>query len=358
MSPLAALINTAILIRVRNVISTQVNDPAATITKRTSALETPKSIDAKLSKYRQPWADRLPVGSPAREINFPLLHVLVRRFNYADKEIITDISRWMPIAGDIPTCPSLTPRGKAASESLDVWMKNIAPRNKRAIDRVERFRKTELGAECWAMSAREISDGWLSQPVPLTDALAESTNLTHRLAIFEQPGDGPRKVRIIDDLKASGANAITTLRDTSTPDSLDVLLATAAYYRLISPGCDILAASADFCHAYKNIGVCAEQEAFAAVLLGPPSGPLQVSHLQTQPFGSSRAPGNWDRVTKLTQWILMTYFGTYLPIFADGCFLAELAETMPSAYLCVDTVIRMCGFDLDKAKTPSRCLDL
>ena len=69
-SHLAALINTAIPIRIRNVISSQVNDPAATVKKRLSAMETLKSIDGKLQKYRQPWADRLPKNSPARRINF------------------------------------------------------------------------------------------------------------------------------------------------------------------------------------------------------------------------------------------------------------------------------------------------
>ena len=159
-------------------------------------------------------------------------------------------------------------------------------------------------------------DGFQNQP-PLTDELAETANLSPRFAIFEQHGDGPRKVRIIDDLRASGVNAVTSTHDTSVPDSLGVFLSTAAYYRLLSPECNIMAAPTDFCHAYKTIGISPHQEAFTAVLLGPPSGPLQVSHLQTQPFGSTRAPGNWARVAKLTQWVILTYFGVFLPIFVD-----------------------------------------
>ena len=83
-----------------------------------------------------------------------------------------------------------------------------------------------------------------------------------------------------------------------------------------------------------------------------------MAHLRTQTFGSTRAPGNWARVTRLAQWILLTYFGIYLPIFADDCFMAELTETIPIAYSCGDDVVRLCGFELDKAKTQTRNIAL
>ena len=282
---------------------------------------------------------------------------MVRRFDYEDKEIANDISLGMPVAGDIPTCPVLTEREKAETAPRGNWAKTIPNRNKRAIGRVDGFTNAELGAACWGKSSREINAGWLSQPVDLTDQIAQSANSTPRFSIREPHGDGNSEIRIIDDLKASGVNAITTLHDTSIPDCCDILLAPAAYYRLLSPGCDIRAASTDFFHAYKNIGVPVRQEEFTAVLLGPPCGPLQVAHLRTHPFGSSRAPGNWARVTRLIQWILLTYFGIYLPVFADDCFCVELADADASAYTCADTVIRMRGFELDKSKTPSVEID-
>ena len=253
-SPLATLINTPLPMRVRNMIEAQVGDPTSVIQRRANDLETIKSIDKKLQKYRQSWGNCLPESSAARNINLPLLHVLSRRFDYDDKDIVTDISNGMPIVGDMSTSPVLTHRGKAAAEPLEFWPKIIIPRNKLDIERVERFRSTELGEERWGKSTRAIAARWLPNPATLTDQLAEAANLAPRFAISEQPGDGPRKVRIIDDVKASGARAITALHDRSIPDSLDVLLSTAAYYRLLSPGCDILAAPTDYCHAYKNIG--------------------------------------------------------------------------------------------------------
>ena len=99
-----------------------------------------------------------------------------------------------------------------------------------------------------------------------------------------------RILRIIDDLEASGVTSTATTRGTSVPDSLDILLELTSYYRLIKPACALKAASSYFCHAYKNVGIPRDEGEFSTVLLGPPSGPLVVSQLRTQPFGSTRAP--------------------------------------------------------------------
>ena len=84
----------------------------------------------------------------------------------------------------------------------------------------------------------------------------------------------------------------------------------------------------------------------ASILLGPPGGPLMVSRLRAQPFGSTRAPANWGRVAALIPWILLTYFGIFLPIYVGDCFLAEPAETVGSAYATANLLIELCGFPL------------
>ena len=163
--PLAALINTALPGPIRRLISPQVSTPSTTIGRRFSALTALKEVHSNVSKYRSAWADRLPAGSPARNINLPLLRVLVRRFDYADKEITNDISRGMPIAGDFPTRPVLASREKAATDTMENWTKNLPGRNKRAIGRVHEFRPTELGDGRWGNPSVKLKpDGRRSQP--------------------------------------------------------------------------------------------------------------------------------------------------------------------------------------------------
>ena len=78
----------------------------------------------------------------------------------------------------------------------------------------------------------------------------------------------------------------------------------------------------------------------------------------TQPFGSTRAPANWGRVTALIQWILITYFGLFLPIYVDDCFLVEPAGAVESAYQRMNFLIMLCGFKLGKFSAPACSISL
>ena len=355
-SPLASLVNAAVPPTAKALISETIRDPAAMVLRRRTAIAAFRAVAVKLAPYRKKWSENLPPGSPARALNLPLLHILVKRNGYVDSSIVDDMALGMPIAGEIGVTGALKPRERPAETTLEEWTRGVPERNKEVIDRVGRFRNSTMGPECWEKTRKEIDDGWLTHPVPLTPVIAESICLSPRFAIPEYRGAGQRKVRIIDDLRASGVNAVTSMRDTAVPDSLDCVLALEVYFRLASPGCVLKAASTDFCHAYKTIGIAPGQERFSAVLLGPPHGPLLVSHLKTQPFGSTRAPGNWGRVTALSQWILTTYFHVHLPIYVDDCFVIELAETIESAVNCVHTLAELCGFRLDKDQAPAESI--
>ena len=355
-SPVASLINLALPMRVRSLLSSHLSDAKGTVARRNNAVEVFRDISDKMAPYRVVWAAKLPEGSPAREINLPLLHLLVKRFDYPDSQIINDLRTGMPIAGVIPECKTLEPRAKPAKLTTQEWIERMPERNKKAIGRAERFRHTEIGKGCWLKSLREVDAGWISPPQELNAETSASLNLTPRFAIFGQHGNGPMKVRIIDDMKASDVDDVTSTKDTAVPDSLGVFLAAASYYRLIRPGCDLLAASSDFCHAYKTLGIPEDNGLFSTVLLGPPAGPLMVSRLRTQPFGSTRAPANWGRVARLLQWALLTRFGVYLPIYVDDCFLIEPAETAEIAYLRANIFNALCGFRLGKFNRPQPSL--
>ena len=83
-----------------------------------------------------------------------------------------------------------------------------------------------------------------------------------------------------------------------------------------------------------------------------------VAKLRTQPFGSTRAPANWGRVTALIQWILIAYFGAHLEIYVDDCFVVEPAETIQSAFSRTRLVIEMGGFEVGKFQMPGNSINL
>ena len=198
----------------------------------------------------------------------------------------------------------------------------------------------------------------MSPPVALSSDMAGAINLTPRFAIWAERGGDPRKIRVIDDLRASGANSVAAMHNTAAPDCLECLLALAVYYRHLSPGCVLKAAPTDFCRAYRTIGLPPGRERFSAVLLGPPTGSLLVSHLETHPFGIPRAPGNWGRVATLSKWIIITCLGVHIPVYVGDCFRAELAETIDSAFARINLLAGLYGFNLAKEQAPGGSISL
>ena len=287
-SPIASLVNAAVPGPAKVLISSIARDPGAGIARRAMAVKTFREVCVSLEPYRARRAGSLASDSPALVLNSPSMHVLVKRNGHVDPSIVEDIARWMSIAGDIPQSGALPPREKAAESSLEEWHRWIADRNAKTIERVGRVRSSEEGVACWAKTKAEIDAGWLTAPVRLTPSMGVSLSLSPRFAIFEEMGDGPKKVRVVGDMRASGVNAGENAHDTAAPDSFHCAMALAVYFRSLSPGFVLQAASADFCHAYKTICILPGHEGFPVMLFPPPEGPLMVSNLRAQPFGSKR----------------------------------------------------------------------
>ena len=143
--------------------------------------------------------------------------------------------------------------------------------------------------------------------------------LSPRFAIDESHGGLAKKIRVIDDRKASRVNDLLGLVDTSIPQNLDTFLGMALAHAHAGSVGNLRAFSLDFAHAYKHVGVAANQLDFATIVLCGPGGNPMMATLRTQPFGPSRAPANWARVTAFLQFVIRKLFWAWLGIFVDDC---------------------------------------
>ena len=89
-APLASLVNLALPMRLKTLLSSLAADPAGTVGRRARALETFRYVDAVPPRRRDGWPRRLGTDSAARNVNLPLLHLLARRFGYVDQNIVGD----------------------------------------------------------------------------------------------------------------------------------------------------------------------------------------------------------------------------------------------------------------------------
>ena len=197
-------------------------------------------------------------------------------------------------------------------------------------------------------------------PTPVTEAAICSIPLSPRFAIEEQHGGSKKKIRVIDDLQASKVNDFLGLVDTNIPQNLDTLLGMALTHTLVGTRRDLHLFSVDFAHAYKHVGVTADQMDFATAVLSGPEGVPMMETLRTQPFGPTMATANWARVTSLVQFVLQRMFLMRLGVFVDDCYCVESHETIASALWVTRERCSLLGLELERLKEqgPAASIDI
>ena len=142
----------------------------------------------------------------------------------------------------------------------------------------------------------------------ITDETLRNSPLTQRFAINEQHGLGAEKIRPADYIEITELRKTLELRETSVRDSLNVALSIARTHSTTWKQLTLQLAIVGFIHAYKHIGIDHAQHAYAHIALLSPSGIPMRCRLNTQPFGSSRAPAKWARMKNALPFILLRLY--------------------------------------------------
>ena len=115
-NPTDALLNVTLTPLVKEICADALNLPQAVIKRRASALESLTAVSDSLAQRRLSWVGAIPKDSPAKNLNFPLIHCLVRTFGYEDHALTYDLPRGMPIAGKILPSGTLPARERPAAK--------------------------------------------------------------------------------------------------------------------------------------------------------------------------------------------------------------------------------------------------
>ena len=176
-----------------------------------------KRISLKLQPLRDRLRSSLPLGSPARNLNIPLIMFLARHLDYPDSNLARDLTKGMDITGKIPESKALTKRIVAPTTDLAGIKLRLVTRNRTILRHLRRQTDPILRNKCWEMSVLEHQKGWLSRPTPVTQNDRTNTIMSPRFCISEQHGTQAPKYRVIDDLSKSKVNATVGTHDTYCP---------------------------------------------------------------------------------------------------------------------------------------------
>ena len=333
-------------------------DPKSVIERRSAALAYLRKLCATLEPANQRYIAKLPRGSPSCGLNFALIHFLATNLKYPDSSLARDLLHGMPLIGQLPASGVFRKRNRDPAIFPEEWRGGLERRNRAVIERIPKCSDPELTRLCWEKSVQEASKGWLAEPVPVAEAAISSIPLTPRFAIWEQHGDSARKIRVVDDAKASRAYDLLGLVDTSIPQNLDTVMGMASIYAHLGNKRKLHAFSVDFANAYKHVGVASDQLEFATVALCNPSGVPMMATLRTQPFGSTRAPANWARITAFVQFVLRKLFQVWMGVFVDDCYAIDPDNTAASAFCVMRELCALIGMSLSPDKEQPPCVNI
>ena len=326
------------------------DNPKTSIEGRLAALKYLSKVSNKLEETNRRWVASLPQDSPSKQLNFALIKFLCSHLDYPDKSLPKDLANGMPVVGEYRNqLYSANARARLVRrcqngakacfpETLKWWE---GPSRVPALGKHVFVGKRPCGK--WQKVGRRN----------LRQCLMKSSTrspISHRFAMDQGPEEDDAKIRVIDDFRASKVNDMLSMGDTAVPQNLDVVFGIASMFTQLGCARPLRACVVDFAHAYKHVGIPAPQYDFASIVLPNASGTPMVASLRTHPFGSSRAPANWARVTNFVQFILLRLRKVWLVIYVGDCFCVEPADTIDSESNCIRAACALFGLELEPAK--------
>ena len=355
MDPFDRVLNTTLPARSRIIIRRTIIHTCTVKTTRHKTIRHLKTVSLKLHPLRVRLAKSLPVRTPARKLNIPLIMFLIEHLNYADKRLPVDLIKGVDIVGNIPLSRTLTKRTMTPTADLARLKTNLAARNRTIPRHIERAKDSTLQQKCWDMSIAEYNKGWLSKPTPVTQHDRTFTVLSPRFCISEQHGTQEPKYRVIDDLSKSMVNMTVGESDTYCPQDLDTFMVLTRLQH-IHGAKNLRMWSLDFPNAYKTIGLNETSKEVAHIcFINPTDKRPYKARALVQPFGSRRAPANWGIVVTFLQFVASELLQVATGAFVDDVFCVESHRLAMSGFWAFKQLCEIIGFPTSpkKDKPPS-----
>ena len=214
LGPFERALNAALPVRSRSTIRRKTINACTVKTQRLKSIRHLKWVSLALRPLRERVAASLPVRTPARKLNIPLIMFLIHHLDYPDKQSPIDWAKGMDIVDNIPPSRALTQRDMTPATNMECLKTNLVARNRTILRNPKRPTDSTLQHKCWEMSVSEYEKGWLSKPTLAAQHDRINTILPPRFFIAEQHGNQEPKYRVVGDLAKSHVNLTVGASDT------------------------------------------------------------------------------------------------------------------------------------------------
>ena len=185
-----------------------------------------------------------------------------------------DLSGWQNVSGHFP------PRVRRPEMSVETLRTLSAGLNQAVQDKMQRQQESELEAQTWAETEKELSAGWVWRDA--SDSWTDKV-VGYRFGITQGA-----KVRVIDDVSICKLNSTVGLKEKYILRTVDELAAMISHvFSTHGPQADLVGRTRDLTSAYKQFGVNAAVREFVRLAVHQPNVETPVLlGLNSLPFGS------------------------------------------------------------------------
>ena len=277
----------------------------------------------------------------------------LRRIAYPDA-VGAALERGLPVAGPLPNTRLWA---QIPSREASITIDALRSRGSDLVALRKRCGKVndreEVQKEIWRQTKSEAG-ACLSRPEPFDWYKSIHRVISPRFGIEQMTSTGRVRTRIIDDFKASGVNAATSVPETIRHDHVDDLARVAA--AVWRAGHDVEFIKADFKGAYRTVPLEPSQIDLATLLVRDTDQCAWTTVQQwALPFGAVASVYGWERVGGAITAILRN---AGLPVlrYVDDLFLAVPRGMGDAAREALEMIVAALGWTLEPSKTegPSR----
>jgi hypothetical protein len=208
----------------------------------------------------------------------------------------------------------------------------------------------EIDDMVYSKTLEEVEFGWATGPLQLEELPGDAV-ISRRFGL-RQPG----KIRLIDDLSASGINQTVQTAESPKPHSADFIAAMLLAVLKVSKGSKLMGRSFDLKSAYKQLAISPNSLSFAFVAVyNPDKARAEVFQLLAAPFGATRSVYSFLRLSNAVWYIGVKALNLIWSCFFDDYVVFSRDEHVNNAEQSVSLLFKLLGWKFaeegDKADT-------
>ena len=269
---------------------------------------------------------------------------------YPDVGAFDELVNGTELVGNVPPYGIFEKAFKPAEKTIEQVCK--ANRSERMLNfyKCSSSGDKEIDEMVYSKTLEEVECGWATGPIN-AEQLPDGAVVSRRFGL-RQPG----KIRLIDDMSASGVNQTVQTSESPKPHSADFIAAMLLEVLKCSGGVSLMGRSFDLKSAYKQLAIAQQSLSFAFVAVyNPKKKRAELFQLLAAPFGATRSVFSFLRLSNAIWYIGVKALNIIWSCFFDDYVVFARDEHTNNTNQTVSLLFKLLGWRFAEEGEKAEC---